>query len=72
MNHPALARYPLALPGQHFLEVLHESEHAIIVLASAPGGQPVVIKRFKFDASKLDQYLVDEFLMESLALGLHC
>ncbi|MGB3919426.1 MAG: serine/threonine-protein kinase [Thiothrix litoralis] len=70
MNHPALARYPLALPGHHLLQVLHESENAIIVLASAPGGQPVVIKRFKFDASKLDQYLVDEFLMESLALGL--
>lgn len=70
MNHPTLARYPLALPGYSALQVLHESENAIIVLATAPSGQAVVIKRFKFNASKLDKYLVDEFLMESWALGL--
>lgn len=70
MNHPALTRYPIALAGYQWLQVLHESENAIIVLANAPSGQPVVIKRFKFDASKLAKHLVDEFLMESWALGL--
>ena len=70
MNHPALTRYPIALAGYQWLQVLHESENAIIVLANTPSGQPVVIKRFKFDASKLAKHLVDEFLMESWALGL--
>ena len=70
MNHPALTRYPIALAGYQWLQVLHESENAIIVLANAPSGQPVVIKRFKFNASKLAKHLIDEFLMESWALGL--
>jgi len=70
VNHPALARYPLALTGYQVLQLLHESENAIIVLANSPSGQAVVIKRFKFDASRLAKYLLDEFLMESWALGL--
>lgn len=70
MRYLALEKYPLDLPGYQFLEVLHESENAVIFLAESPTGLQVVIKRFKFDASKLDKHLVDEFLMESWALGL--
>ncbi|SEA80919.1 Serine/threonine protein kinase [Thiothrix caldifontis] len=70
MKHRGLERYPLALPGYQYLNVLHESENAIILLANSPSGLPVAIKRFKFDATGLAPDLVDEFLMESKALSL--
>ncbi|WML91435.1 serine/threonine-protein kinase [Thiothrix lacustris] len=70
MKHPSLAQYPLVLPDYQLLQVLHESDNAIIVLAQAPDSQQVVIKRFKFNASQLEKHLLDEFLMESWALGL--
>lgn len=65
-----LANYPLGLSGYHLQKVLHDSENAVIFLAQHPSGILVAIKRFKFDASKLDKSLVDEFLMETWALGL--
>lgn len=70
MKHRLLAQYPLALPGYQYLSILHESDNAIILLANNPSGSPVVIKRFKFDASHLPQDLIDEFILESKALGL--
>ncbi|MEB4593300.1 serine/threonine-protein kinase [Candidatus Thiothrix sp. Deng01] len=66
----AVERYPLDLPGYQFLKVLHDSENAIIFLAHNPTGLQVVIKRFKFNAAKLDKKLIDEFLMETWALEL--
>ncbi len=50
--------------------MLHESDNAVIFLAENASALRVAIKRFKFDASKLDKHLVDEFLMEMWALGL--
>jgi serine/threonine-protein kinase/serine/threonine-protein kinase PpkA len=70
VKHPLLAQYPLALPGYQYVDTLHEGDNAIILLAHNPSGSPVVIKRFKFDASHLAQDLIDEFILESKALGL--
>lgn len=70
MKHPLLAQYPLALPGYQYIDTLHEGDNALILLAHNSNGLPVVIKRFKFDASHLTQELINEFILESKALGL--
>jgi len=70
VKYPLLAQYPLALPGYQYVDTLHESDNAIILLAQDTNGTAVVIKRFKFDASHLAQDLIDEFILESKALAL--
>lgn len=70
MRQQLLAPSALELPGYRCQKVLHESENAIILLAQHPSGIQVAIKRFKFDTNGVDKALVDEFLMETWALGL--
>ncbi|MEZ5447758.1 MAG: hypothetical protein R3E89_01565 [Thiolinea sp.] len=60
-----LAReYPLILPEWRWLEVLHDSENAVIALAENHAGERAVIKRFKLDASRLPAAAIDSFLAD--------
>jgi len=43
-----LKRYPLLLPDWRMLEVLHNSDNAVVFLACNRQGEHAVIKRFKF------------------------
>ncbi len=62
--------YPLALAGMRFREVLHDSDNAVIFRAECDDGVTVAVKRFKFDATRIDNAVLDDFLLESRALGL--
>ncbi|MBU0656633.1 MAG: serine/threonine protein kinase [Gammaproteobacteria bacterium] len=65
-----LHQFPLSLPGLTFSEVLHDSDNAVIFLAENADGLTVAVKRFKFDARKMDVVLLEYFLLATRALGL--
>lgn len=66
----ATAPSTLGLPGWNCLDVLHDSDHATIFLASNPQGFKVAIKRFKCDVATINPLLINDFLAHSQALGL--
>lgn len=64
-----LRRYPLDLPDWHFVEVLHNSENAVIFLVENRAAQRAVIKRFKFDVSGMGQAAFAGFLHDAQLLS---
>ncbi len=64
-----LQRYPLELSGWYLLEMLHDSENAVIFLAENREGERAVIKRFKFDVSGLEPAIFSDFLSSAQRLS---
>lgn len=61
-------KYPLALPEWHLLEVLHDSENAVIFLVENQQGERAVIKRFKFDVFGMPPEILDHFMADAMTL----
>jgi serine/threonine-protein kinase/serine/threonine-protein kinase PpkA len=57
-----LTQYPLQLPGWNLIEVLHDSDEAVIYRAESSRGKLAAIKRFKFKPSSLSGDAVQQFL----------
>ncbi len=57
-----LLKYPLVLPNWTLIEVLHDSDEAVIYKAEDSRGKLAVIKRFKFKPSNLSEGAVQKFL----------
>lgn len=65
-----LRLFPLRLGGLTFVEVLHDSDNAVIFRAENDVGLSVVVKRFKFDARQMNPALLKGFLLATHALSL--
>ena len=63
-----LRAFPLALPDWRLLEVLHNSENAVVFLAENRQGELSVIKRFKFDLRGVEGILSDAFVQDAYVL----
>lgn len=57
-----VSQYPLNLKDWALIEVLHDSEDAIVYLADNSKGELAAIKRFKFKPSNLSEKSVKQFL----------
>ena len=57
-----LSKYPLELTGWSLMEVLHDSDDAVIYRAENSTGELAAIKRFKFSPSFLSGEAVQKFL----------
>ncbi len=64
-----LQDYPLHLPGWKLLEVLHNSDNAVIFLAEQAQGQRAVIKRFKFAVKGVDRRAFASFIADTNSLA---
>lgn len=65
-----LQQFPISLADWQPLEVLHNSDNAIIFLAQNAQGQQAAIKRFKFDVKAVALSRVAHFLRGCRTLGL--
>ena len=65
-----LQQFPISIADWQPLEVLHNSDNAIIFLAQNAQGQQAAIKRFKFDVQAVALSRVAHFLRDCRALGL--
>ncbi len=57
-----LSQYPLQLAAWSLIEVLHDSDEAVIYRAESPKGELAAVKRFKFKPSALSGETVQQFL----------
>ena len=60
--------YPIVLDGWHLLEVLHDSEHAVIFLAENNAAERAVIKRYKFDVADFSEAQSEKLLQSFMVL----